>query len=479
MAIRYFHVDVLSANDGDSAVGLSAYLDRARRRDETLGETFDMTRHAKPFDAAAYIAREARYSGHHEDVVHACVMLPDGCNPSFLDPQILWSRAHKAELVVDRKTGDIRFRSGATIAKHGVGALAKELTLEQAIECARGFVQQEIVDKGLIAQLAVHRAPMKYLHDGTALSTGNIHFHVLWTLRRPEGTGFGNKARDLEPKFGKFGTVVEGNDWNQKWEDYQNAYFARLGLSLRVDQHAAVPRIRLGKAAYLKQSWKRKANEEIAAIEARMMSAIEFERGRLASHISQSAEFNRQLDIERLEENTANIAEVSRKLGALRAKVRALKPPPAPRRTRDDYDAETYERERREAQALKRKEEQEKKAHAKVPSRPETLPASPLPLAPTTKRKLTEARRRELVATRTGLQKLLASIEALHAKLIRVAAELVIKVGAGGGEDDAGAAAGPRGSFTFTPIEPVKVPLVGWDEAGKKHAPRVRERDDQ
>jgi hypothetical protein len=282
MAIRYFHVDILNADDGDSAVGLSAYLSRGELTDETLDEHFDMRRHAKPFDAAAYIARDAQYNGHHEDVLHHCMLLPAGCHPSFGDAQKTWSRAHRAEVVTDRKTGETRFRKGAQIAKHGIGALAKELTPDQAVECALGFVQREIVDKGLIAQVAIHKAPTKFLKDGTAISTGNIHFHVLWTTRRPEGEAFGKKARDLNPTF-KGGKVDEGDDWNQTWEDYQHAYFARLGLAIRVDPHAELPRVRLGKAAYLKASWKQDANREIEAIEREMHATIAFEKGRVLS----------------------------------------------------------------------------------------------------------------------------------------------------------------------------------------------------
>ena len=63
-------------------------------------------------------------------------------------------------------------------------AMQNELTLEENMELARKFVQEQFVAKGMIADLAFH-SPEK--EDG---GIPNPHFHVMTTMRplNPDGT---------------------------------------------------------------------------------------------------------------------------------------------------------------------------------------------------------------------------------------------------------------------------------------------------
>ena len=69
-------------------------------------------------------------------------------------------------------------------------AMQNELTLEENMELARKFVQEQFVAKGMIADLAFH-SPEK--EDG---GIPNPHFHVMTTMRplNPDGT-WGQKQR--------------------------------------------------------------------------------------------------------------------------------------------------------------------------------------------------------------------------------------------------------------------------------------------
>ena len=68
--------------------------------------------------------------------------------------------------------------------------MQNELTLEENMELARKFVQEQFVAKGMIADLAFH-SPEK--EDG---GIPNPHFHVMTTMRplSPDGT-WGQKQR--------------------------------------------------------------------------------------------------------------------------------------------------------------------------------------------------------------------------------------------------------------------------------------------
>ena len=68
--------------------------------------------------------------------------------------------------------------------------MQNELTLEEKMELARKFVQEQFVTKGMIADLAFH-SPEK--EDG---GIPNPHLHVMTTMRplNPDGT-WGQKQR--------------------------------------------------------------------------------------------------------------------------------------------------------------------------------------------------------------------------------------------------------------------------------------------
>jgi Ti-type conjugative transfer relaxase TraA len=107
-----------------------------------------------------------------------------------------------------------------------------ELGLEHWQEMVQEFAQEHFVSKGLSVQIDIHAA-----HEGEV----NVHAHLLITTRRVEGERFAvHKARDLDPEVrtlkGGLKAVTEAERWGVLWREYQNLYFERQGLDLRVDE---------------------------------------------------------------------------------------------------------------------------------------------------------------------------------------------------------------------------------------------------
>ena len=107
------------------------------------------------------------------------IMLPPHAPEIYLDRATLWNAVENCEK-----------HPKAQLAYSFDIAMQNELTLEENMELARKFVQEQFVAKGMIADLAFH-SPEK--EDG---GIPNPHFHVMTTMRplNPDGT-WGQKQR--------------------------------------------------------------------------------------------------------------------------------------------------------------------------------------------------------------------------------------------------------------------------------------------
>src|SRR5262249_32986224 len=120
MAIYHFNGSVISRSQGRSSVASAAYRSASRLRDERQGTLHDYTR--------------------KEDVAHTEILLPENAPEWMGDRETLWNTVEAVEK-----------RKDAQLAREFNFALPKELTIEQAIALAKEFVQQEFVDKGMVA----------------------------------------------------------------------------------------------------------------------------------------------------------------------------------------------------------------------------------------------------------------------------------------------------------------------------------------
>ena len=141
MAIYHCSIKIISRSSGRSAVASAAYRSGERLYNDETGITHDFKRKG--------------------GVVFTEILLPDNAPKRFTDRQILWNEVQKVEK-----------RSDAQLAREVEVALPSELTREEQISCVRAFIKENFVDKGMIADWA--------LHDK---GDGNPHAHIMLTVR--------------------------------------------------------------------------------------------------------------------------------------------------------------------------------------------------------------------------------------------------------------------------------------------------------
>ena len=215
--------------------------------------------------AAAYQSGDKLYSeyehewksgDHLERIVHKEILLPPNAPEKYRDRATLWNAVDAAE---DKST--------AQTARRIIMALPKELSQEQNIELIRNYCQTSFVDRGMIADFAVHDD-----------EEGNPHAHVLLTMRSINERGEWNpKTRTefvldengerIQTANGKYkrrcvswdGWNDRGNCelWRHEWEVMQNAALEKAGRTERVDMRSfarqgieLAPTVHLGPAAF-------------------------------------------------------------------------------------------------------------------------------------------------------------------------------------------------------------------------------------
>ncbi len=179
MAQFRLSAQVISRKDGRSAVAAAAYRAGERLHDERLDMSFDYER--------------------RDGVEHTEIMLPEGAPERFRDRHALWNEVEAIER-----------RADAQVAREVQLSLPHELTFEQRQELVREYVQSAFVDRGMIADIAMH-TPDK---DG---DERNYHVHIMLTTRRIDGDSFGKKERDWNHKD----TL---QDWREQWAEIQNRH---------------------------------------------------------------------------------------------------------------------------------------------------------------------------------------------------------------------------------------------------------------
>lgn len=110
-----------------------------------------------------------------ENVLHAEIITPEGSPAWMQDRQSLWNAVEAGEK-----------RKDAQLAKEVVLVLPRNLSHEQHVEVVRGWVQDNLTSRGLVADFAIHSPDAS---DGGK----NPHAHVMFTLRPVSGDGFGKK----------------------------------------------------------------------------------------------------------------------------------------------------------------------------------------------------------------------------------------------------------------------------------------------
>ncbi|MBP7818252.1 MAG: Ti-type conjugative transfer relaxase TraA [Phenylobacterium sp.] len=193
MAIYHFSAKVISRANGSSAVASAAYRSASRLEDERLGRSHDFTSKT--------------------GVVHSEIIAPEGSPERWQDRETLWNEVEAGEV-----------RKDAQLAREIEFSIPREMNQAQGVELARDFVQQEFVDRGMVADLNVH---WDVGPDGLA----KPHAHVMLSMReaKPEGQGtFGKKVRE-------WNSTDHLTDWREAWAEHVNTRLAELDIDARVD----------------------------------------------------------------------------------------------------------------------------------------------------------------------------------------------------------------------------------------------------
>lgn len=217
MAIYHFSVQIISRSNGSSAVGSSAYRSGEKIEDERTGLIHDYT----------------RKSG----VEYTEILTPENAPEWASERSRLWNEVEKIE-----KSKNSQLSREINIA------LPKELSLKEQIKLTREFTQDTFVNKGMVADIAIH--------DN---KKGNPHAHIMLTVRPFNEQGeWGAKSKKeyilnkdgekIKLKSGEYKSrKIDTVDWNKKenlekwreqWAKYANKSLERNGIEERIDHRS-------------------------------------------------------------------------------------------------------------------------------------------------------------------------------------------------------------------------------------------------
>lgn len=193
MADYRLSAKIIGRSSGRSSVAAAAYRSGAELHDERTGLDHDFTRKG--------------------GVLHSEILAPDNAPDWMKDRAKLWNAVEAVER-----------RKDAQLAREIQLSLPHEMDERQRHELLFGFVQSHFVDRGMIADIAIH-APDR------GGDQRNHHAHVMLTMRELTSDGFGKKNRE-------WNTPDQLKDWRKNWADHQNEVFQELGLKPRVDHRS-------------------------------------------------------------------------------------------------------------------------------------------------------------------------------------------------------------------------------------------------
>ncbi|MEQ9087090.1 MAG: MobQ family relaxase [Pontimonas sp.] len=188
MAIYHLSAQIIKRSAGRSAIAAAAYRAGERLVDRESGAAFDY-----------------RNKG---GIVHTEIRTPGGAPDWMQDREELWN-------VLEFKNR----RKDAQLAREMNIALPREMDLEQQKALLRRFVDEQFVDRGMVADMAIH-------HDE---ENNNPHAHVMLSFYAANENGF-RRTRTREWNSKDFLT-----DTREAWSQYANRALEAMGREERID----------------------------------------------------------------------------------------------------------------------------------------------------------------------------------------------------------------------------------------------------
>jgi hypothetical protein len=206
MAIYHLSVQTISRGQGKSCVASSAYRAGEKLHDERQDLNHDYTK---------------------KQGIESEIIAPSNAPSWVNDREKLWNEVDRAETRCNSRT-----------AREINIALPLELSKEQQKELIRGYVKENFVDKGMVADVCFH------FND-----SNNPHCHVMLTTREIDQEGFTKKNREWDKKEN-----VE--EWREQWANHSNKALEKANCQERIDHRSykdqgidQVPTIHLGKTS--------------------------------------------------------------------------------------------------------------------------------------------------------------------------------------------------------------------------------------
>lgn len=221
MAIYHLSMQVISRSKGQSAVASAAYRSGEQLVDERTGEIKHYQRETDP---------------------ETMILAPENSPEWVYDRNRLWNEVEGAEK-----------RKDSQLAREINIALPNELSNEQQKELIQEFAQKEFVDKGMVADIAIHRDDLN-----------NPHAHVMLTMRTIDENGFGKKNREWNADFANSKQNERGYvksseqclDIREQWANHANKALEQANVNERISHlsHDArgleqLPTVHLGHVA--------------------------------------------------------------------------------------------------------------------------------------------------------------------------------------------------------------------------------------
>lgn len=292
MAEYRLSAKVIGRSSGRSSVAAAAYRSGTQLDDQRTGLAHDYT--------------------HKKGVLHSQILAPDNAPDWMKDRAQLWNAVEAVER-----------RKDAQLAREIQLSLPHELDEHQNRKLVLGFVQTHFVDRGMIADIAIH-APDR---NG---DQRNVHAHIMLTMRDLTSDGFSKKNRS-------WNTPEQLKTWRESWADHQNAVFRELGMKQRVDHRS-----------YEQQGVEREPTQHLGPV------ANDMEKKGKASRIGNENRLRQQRNAQRAS-RAQEAAEVTRKLAAEKTRQAEIE---AQRKTHQESQQmhERLEMERRHQREIARLE---------------------------------------------------------------------------------------------------------------------------
>lgn len=214
MAIYHFSGQIISRNKGQSAVASAAYRSGEKLYDERYGQTKFYKRETEPI---TFILKPN----------HA----PDWC----VNRERLWNEVEKHEKAKNSR-----------LAREFNVALPVELSLEEQIALTKDFCQTAFVERGMVADVAIHLDDKDNPHFHVMLTTRPFDEKGEWSIKSRKVYLYDEEGNPLYVKSGYRASRKENvTDWDSKetmqawrkgWADLTNTYLEKNGFSERISE---------------------------------------------------------------------------------------------------------------------------------------------------------------------------------------------------------------------------------------------------